>query len=296
MKMERLIGIVTILQQRGKVTAPWLAEKFEVSKRTINRDIEELCQAGIPIVTTRGPEGGISIMEGFKLDTSVFTAEELEAIFVGLNSVDSVSKTPRAKYLTEKIGMIPVAENMLIDLSSFYKDSLADKIELLKAAIRQRNCVSFHYYYGKGEEDKLIEPALIVFKWSDWYVFGYSRERQDFRMYKLKRLWNLEITEESFEKREIPKEKMEFGSHMTDDIMVTAIYDESVKYRLVEEYGPDWFCTCADGKLLAKRGFTTYEDAVNWFLSLGSKAEVIAPADFRQRMKEEIEKIYNRYI
>jgi len=69
-----------------------------------------------------------------------------------------------------------------------------------------------------------------------------------------------------------------------------------VKYRLVEEYGPDWFCTCADGKLLAKRGFTTYEDAVNWFLSLGSKAEVIAPADFRQRMKEEIEKIYKRYI
>lgn len=296
MKMERLIGIVTILQQRGKVTAPWLAEKFEVSKRTINRDIEELCQAGIPIVTTRGPEGGISIMEGFKLDTSVFTAEELEAIFVGLNSVDSVSKTPRAKYLTEKIGMIPVAENMLIDLSSFYKDSLADKIELLKAAIRQKKCVSFHYYYGKGEGDKLIEPALIVFKWSDWYVFGYSRERQDFRMYKLKRLWNLEMTEESFEKREIPKEKMEFGSHMTDDIMITAIYDESVKYRLVEEYGPDWFCTCADGKLLAKRGFTTYEDAVNWFLSLGSKAEVIAPADFRQRMKEEIEKIYNRYI
>ncbi len=296
MKMERLIGIITILQQRRKVTAPWLAEKFEVSKRTINRDIEELCQAGIPIVTTRGPEGGISIMEGFQLDTSVFTAEELEAIFVGLSSVDSVSKTPRAKYLTEKIGMIPLADNMVIDLASFYKDSLSDKIELLKVAIKKRKCVSFRYYYGKGEADKLIEPVLIIFKWSDWYVFGYNRERRDFRMYKLKRLWELKMTEETFEKREIPKEKMEFGSHMTDDIMITAIYDASVKYRLVEEYGPDWFCTCADGKLLAKRGFSSYEDAVNWFLSLGSKVEVIAPADFRQRMKEEVEKVYNRYL
>lgn len=77
--------------------------------------------------------------------------------------------------------------------------------------------------------------------------------------------------------------------------MITAIYDECVKYRLVEEYGPGWFCTCEDGRLLAKRGFTTSEDAVNWFLSLGAHAEVIAPAKFRERMKAEVEKIYNKY-
>ena len=92
MKIDRLIGIITILQQNKKVTAPYLAKKFEVSRRTINRDIEDICRAGIPIVTTQGKGGGISIMDGFNLDTTVFTTEELQAIFVCLKSIDIFSQ------------------------------------------------------------------------------------------------------------------------------------------------------------------------------------------------------------
>jgi len=136
MKIDRLIGIITILQQNKKVTAPYLARKFEVSRRTINRDIEDICRAGIPIVTMQGKDGGISIMDGFNLDTTVFTTEELQAIFIGLKSIDSVSHTSYGERLASKItgkdSIIPLADNILIDLSSYYKDSLATKIELLK--------------------------------------------------------------------------------------------------------------------------------------------------------------------
>ena len=216
MKINRLIGIITTLQQEKIVTAPYLAEKFEVSRRTINRDIEDICKAGIPIVTTQGANGGISIMEGFSLDTTVFTEQELTAIFTGLKLLDSVSRSASAEKLAQKIGgskAIKLSDHMVIDLSSFYKDDLVSKIEQIKLAIRETWCIAFHYCYNKGEADKLIEPYLIVFKWSDWYVFGFCKERQDFRMYKLRRLWNLTVTDDIFNMREISEEKAVRFSH-----------------------------------------------------------------------------------
>ena len=103
MKMERLIGILSILLQRERVTAPELAEQFEVSRRTIQRDIESLCRAGIPISTAQGAGGGISIMEGYRVDRTVLTAPEMQAILAGLRSLDSVSGTRRYAQLMEKL-------------------------------------------------------------------------------------------------------------------------------------------------------------------------------------------------
>jgi len=298
MKIDRLIGIITTLQQKKNVTAPYLAEKFEVSRRTINRDIEDICKAGIPIVTTQGANGGISIMEGFSLHTTVFTEQELSAIFAGLKSLDSVSNSASAEKLAQKLGgssAIRLADNMVIDLSSFYKDDLAAKIDSIKQAMKESKCITFHYCYNKGEADKLIEPYLIVFKWSDWYVFGFCKERQDFRMYKLRRLWNLQITEETFVIRDIPEEKKQFGSHMTDDYIITAVYDASVKYRLVEEYGPNSFTEQEDGRLYTEWGFSTQKRAVEWFLSFGDKVKVIGPSEMVELMKSTLESIKNLY-
>lgn len=298
MKIDRLFGIITTLQQQKFVTAPYLAEKFEVSRRTINRDIEDICKAGIPIVTTQGANGGISIMEGYVLDMTVFTEQELSAIFAGLKSLDSVSNSAYAEKLSQKIGgssAISLSDNMVIDLASFYKDDLAAKIDTIKVAIRQSKCLTFHYCYDRGEADKCIEPYLIVFRWSDWYVFGFCKERQDFRMYKLRRLWNLKITADSFQKREIPEEKRRFGTHMTDDYVITAVYDSAVKYRLVEEYGHNSFTEQEDGSLYTEWGFTRPERAVEWFLSFGDKVKVLGPPEMVERMKQALNQIQNLY-
>lgn len=298
MKIDRLIGIITTLQQKKIVTAPYLAEKFEVSRRTVNRDIEDICKAGIPIVTTRGAKGGISIMEGFSLDTTVFTEQELAAVFTGLKVLDSVSRSASAEKLAQKIGgskVSKLSDYMVIDLSSFYKDDLVFKIEQIKLAIRENRCITFRYCYNKGEADKLIEPYLIVFKWSDWYVFGFCKERQDFRMYKLRRLWNLAVTDDTFKIREIPEEKKQFGSHMTDDCIISAVYDLSVKYRLVEEYGHTCFTEQEDGKLYTEWGFTSQKDAVEWFLSFGNKVKVLAPPEMVELMKSTLDSVKNLY-
>lgn len=298
MKIDRLIGIITTLQQKKTVTAPYLAEKFEVSRRTINRDIVDICKAGIPIVTTQGANGGISIMEGFSLDTTVFTEQELAAIFTGLKSLDSVSNSASAEKLAQKLGgssAIRLADNMVIDLASFYKDDLAAKIDGIKHAMRESKCITFRYCYNKGEADKHIEPYLIVFKWSDWYVFGFCKERQDFRMYKLRRLWNLQITDESFVVRDIPEEKKRFGFNMTDNYVITAVYDASVKYRLVEEYGHTSFTEQEDGSLYTEWGFSRPNDAVEWFLSFGNKVKVLDPPEMVERIKNALDSIKNLY-
>lgn len=297
MKIDRLIGIITILQQKGKVTAPYLAERFEVSRRTINRDIEEICRAGIPLVTDRGANGGISIMKGFSLDTTVFTREELGAIFTGLQSLDSVSGVPGIRVLAQKIGadMDEPDGEVMIDLSSFYKGSLSEKIRLIRAAIREKRCVSFHYYYKKGEADKLVEPYRVIYHWTAWYLYGYCTERQDFRLYKLNRLWELSVTEKAFLPREIPGGKPEFGKNMTDDHMVAAIYQSQSAYRLAEEYGPDCFRRLEDGRVYAELGFSNWEDAVSYLLSFGSQAEIVGPKEFRELFCRELERIRQIY-
>jgi len=300
MKVDRLIGIITVLQNNKKVTAPYLAKKFEVSRRTINRDIEDICKAGVPIVTMQGADGGISIMEGFNLDTTVFTTEDLQAVFIGLKSLDSVSNTSHSQKLANKMSadnnsIISLADNISIDLSSYYKDSLASKIDLLKTAMNEKRIIGFYYYYNKGEANKFVEPYQIIFKWSSWYVFGYCTERNDFRMYKLNRLWDLHIADNVFVPREVPKESTDFDSHNPDDYEITAIFETSEKYRLVEEYGIDSFTETENGKLLFKRGFTKLDIVVSWFLSFGDKVEVIEPLEIRERIKNIVEIVYKKY-
>lgn len=148
MKIDRLIGILSILLQQEKVTAPYLAEKFEVSRRTINRDIEALCQAGIPLVTTQGSGGGISIMDGYRIDRTLLTSSDMQAILAGLRSLDSVAGSSRYQQLMEKLSVgnssvLKSNQHIVIDLSSWYKVSLAPKIELIQSAIDRKEKIQF---------------------------------------------------------------------------------------------------------------------------------------------------------
>lgn len=135
MKINRQLGILSILLQTETVTAPYLSEIFEVSRRTINRDIEDLCKAGIPIVTRQGKDGGISIIDGYKINRTMLTCDEMGDILAGLRSLDSVNGTNRYGQLMEKLSIgssdfLVGNQSVLIDLSSWYKDSLAPKIEI----------------------------------------------------------------------------------------------------------------------------------------------------------------------
>ena len=162
MKIDRMIGILSILLQQEKVTAPYLAEKFEVSRRTINRDIEDLCRAGIPVQTVQGPKGRISIMEGYKLDNTLLTSSDMQEILAGLRSLDSVSGTKHFAQLMEKLSagssaLMPGGQNILIDLASWYKDSLAPKIAEIRKAMAFDYKKEYKEFYLPPKKPQIIE-------------------------------------------------------------------------------------------------------------------------------------------
>jgi len=299
MKLDRLIGILTVLLQNERVTAPYLAEKFEVNRRTIGRDIDALCQAGIPIVTHQGTGGGISIAEGFKLDKSVLTTGELTGIIAALKGIGSVSEQTQIERTLEKLGansdaVVSLSEPVVIDLASYYKGHLTEKIETIKQAILSSNIVEFDYFYEKGESKRRIEPYTVVFQWTSWYLFGFCLERKDWRMFKMNRLWNLSVSDEQFVAREIPPEKRDFHSSLTDENKMSALFDKSVKYLLIEAYGLDCYYEADEG-LYFEVGYTNRNYMISWLLSFGDKVKILEPPELVAEIKGIAKNVLNKY-
>lgn len=289
MKIDRLMAIVNLLTEYDSITAPALAERFEVSRRTINRDIEDLCMAGIPIVTRQGRNGGISIMDGYTLDKRLLKPEELSDILTGLKGLDSVSKTPQFKYLKERLRTTdnkqPVYEPIVIDLASHYKLSLSDKIEQIKISIKESRQISFDYYSPRGKALRCIEPYKVMYKWSDWYVLGFCHQRKAMRVFKLNRLWELRVLDEVFEPRELSQEDLNIGGHIQDDKPFEVLFDKSVEYMVVEHYGPGSY-TYEGDKLHFHGSYTNEVFIMSWLLGFGNKARVIEPPDLIQKLKQ----------
>lgn len=289
MKIDRLIGILSILLQKEKVTAPELAERFEVSRRTINRDVEDLCKAGIPIVTSQGNGGGISIMDGYRMDRTILTSKDMQMIMAGLRSLDSVSGSHYYGQLMEKIKagsaeFVSGLDSILIDLSSWDKDSLAPKIELVQGAIELGKILRFEYYAPKGNLEREIEPYYLVFKWSSWYVYGYCFLRKDFRLFKLNRMADI-VQGESYEKRrEIPLPDLSNERVFPSKGKVKAVFDASMKWHLIEEYGIESFTELPDGKLLFEHEYADDEGLLSWMLSMRDKVTVLEPELIRKEL------------
>lgn len=318
MKIDRLIGILSILLQEEKTTAPELAERFEVSRRTINRDIEDLCRAGIPIRTTQGTGGGISIMDGYRMDRTILTSRDMQTILTGLRSLDSVSGSRYYGQLMEKLQagsseFISGKESMLIDLSSWYKGSLTPKIEVIQDAIENRHLLEFKYFAPTGESNRTIEPYYLVFQWSSWYVWGRKvsggdlscadrggtercSDREDYRLFKLNRMDRVAEAEQGFVCRDVPMPDLSSEKIFPGRIKVKALFTPDMKWRLVEEFGPHCFTEADDGRLLFSADYTDMENLVTWLMTFGAKAEVLEPKEARDIIRRNAEETLQIYM
>lgn len=299
MKIDRIIGILSILLQNEKVTAPYLAEKFEVSRRTINRDIEHICKAGIPLMTAQGQNGGISIMEGYKIDRTLLTSSDMKDILAGLRSLDSISGTNRYIQLMEKLSvgasnLIEGDQHILIDLSSWYKTSLPPKFELIHGAIECTKQINFNYFSPRGESQRTIEPYDLVFKWSSWYVWGWCLNRHDFRLFKLNRMTKLQEGV-YFEKRAALFPDLSTEKVFPSVYQVKALFSPEYKWRLVEEFDYNCFTEQPDGRLLFSFGFTDRVHIITWILTFGKGVELLEPAELRRELHQLAEEIQKKY-
>lgn len=300
MKIDRLIGILSVLLQKEEVTAPYLAEHFEVSRRTINRDVETLCKAGIPIITRQGSGGGISVMEGYRMDRTLLTNAQMRDILAGLRSLDSVNHTNCYRQLMDKLSagssdFMTGNQSILIDLSSWYKAALAPKIETIRNAIDNREELEFLYFAPKGESRRRVEPYYLIFRWSSWYVWGWCHARQDFRLFKLNRMEELRRNGNRFEKRDVPLPDLRNERIFPGGIRVKALFRPECKWRLVEEFGRECFQEQEDGCLLFQADYTDKENLVSWLFTFEDKVELLEPEQIKREMAERVERMFERY-
>ena len=300
MKMYRLIGILSILLQKDKVTSAELAEKFEVSRRTILRDIDTISMAGIPLVCEQGQGGGISIMDGYKVDRTILSSDDMQAILSGLKSLDSVSGTNRYRQLMEKISadnMDPVNcdDDIIIDLSSWDKSAVSGKIELIKSAMEQDRMISFRYFSPTGESERRIEPYHLVFQWSSWYVWGYCTEREDYRLFKLTRMTGLRMTEDSRVQRDVPRYDRDKLSHSDGEVEATVRFDKSIRWRIIDEFGAERIKYDDNGDLVITFTWSDKRSFFLYVLTFGEMAEIIAPTEYRGEFKELLGNIIKKY-
>lgn len=300
MKLNRLIGIISILLQKDKTTIAELAEKFEVSYRTVIRDIEAINMAGIPIASERGKGGGVYIMSSYKIDRTVLSSEEMQFILTGLQSLDSVSGTNRYKQLMDKLsadsaGIIKSGDTVIIDLAGWDKTGLSKKIEMIKAAMENNETISFRYCAPNGSTEREIEPYHLIFQWSGWYVWGYCLLREDYRMFRLSRLTDLKNTDTKREKRQVPEYVSDKFYHSPDEIEATVKFHNSVKWRLADDYENIDMNINEHGDITLNLTWSDTESFYRYIASFEDKAEIIAPEEYRKEFKSIIKKMYDKY-
>lgn len=299
MKENRYFQMVYLLLERGNMTAPELAEYFEVSVRTIYRDIDILSSAGVPIYATQGKGGGISIQDNFVLEKSVLSEHEQKQILMALQGI-RIADDEYTKTLLSKLNGVFQKQNvnwLEIDFSSWTKSGAGkNNFQKLKSAIFESRIVTFHYYSGKGEIIKrVVEPLKLVFKSADWYLYGYCSTRNDFRFFKLTRIRDLVITDHEYT-RSIPNQIfVEEEKFEMQTIKVTLLFDKSMSFRVYDKFD-DEVIQNEDGSFLVETVMPNNELLFSYILSCGDKVEVISPQELRNIVSERAKKILVKYI
>lgn len=299
MQINRLFEIIYILLEKKSITAGELAKNFEVSSRTIYRDIETLSSAGIPIYMSKGKGGGISLLPDFVLNKTVLTKEEKTEILTSLKAVNSVnlSETDTAlKKLSSLFG--EVNTNWIeVDFTSWVNAEDERKIfNTLKSGIIGKQVVTFTYSSGKGENtSREVEPLKLCFKGQAWYLYGYCREREDFRFFKLRRIKDLNILEEDFipaMPQQVFNEKKVFNEDNL--ITLTLKLSKEMAFRVYDEFKD--FDKQLDGSFIVKVIIPRGPWIFNYITSFGEDCEILEPEDIRLEIKNKLQKALDNYL
>jgi predicted DNA-binding transcriptional regulator YafY len=294
MKLERMLSIITYLLNHEKVKAQELAEKFEVSARTIYRDIDAIAQAGIPIVTYQGVDGGIGIVEGYKLDKSLLTQDEVSEIVTGLKGLHSINEDVKIKFLIEKLSNITgksdyvsTGNEIMIDLSPWNaNDRLALRIQELKKAIRERRIIEFTYYSNEKITERRVEPYVIVFKAANWYLYAYCLLRQGFRLFKLRRISEMTVIDTGFEVRECSIDTVKWDGEFANDknSPIVVLFDRSLQHAISDIFGIENYEIMEDGRLRVNFNMEVNDWLCGFILAFGDQIEVVEPPKLRDKI------------
>ena len=299
MQMSRLFEIIYILLSRKNVTARELAERFEVSSRTIYRDVDTLSLAGIPIYTSKGKGGGIKLLDEFVLDKSILSAAEQYEILSSLQSLGAV-KTEETQRILEKLGTFfnrNIPNWIEVDYSDWNMGG-NQYFHSLKTAIMEKRITFFDYYNSSGEKSRRrIEPVQLWFKHRAWYIKGFCLSKKDIRLFKLNRIKNLSVSEEIFPARDYDIFKNEFVQEQKKPpvLNLRMRISEEMAYRVFDEFEEDQIMRNEDGSFTVSTQWPEDEWVYGFVLSYGGYIEVLEPEHMREIIRQRLHKACDNY-
>lgn len=296
MRDSRLFRILYYILEKGKVTANELSEKFEVSVRTIYRDIDVISSAGIPIYATQGKGGGIEIADDFVLKKSLLSEKEQEQILVALKGLEGINKQYENELLTKLSAFFKIKNTnwIEVDFTNWQKDNEYDELfNDIKSAIINKNIISFTYFSNnKKETSREVKPIRLLFKGWDWYVCAFCLLRNEFRYFKLSRIRDLKILDENFEdsyEDVVLIKEMEYK----ETVGVKLKFDRKVAFRVYDEMGD--IKEDEEGNLYAEIELPNDYNLYNYIFSFGESVEVLEPIEIRNQIRDMINKMSKIY-
>ena len=300
MQINRLFEIVYILLDKQIVTAKELARHFEVSSRTIYRDVDTLSSAGIPIYATQGKNGGITLLDNFVLNKSVLSEDEQNEILIALQSLTATG--------------YPIIDITLSKLSSFFKkennnwievdfsnwgsnEHVKEKFEILKNAIINNKIITFEYYNSKGEKtNRRIEPTKLIFKAKSWYLKGFCLTKNEDRTFKITRMFDVKLTEELYTKKHLDEDLIEPENNGVNNLINLKLrFSSSVAYRIYDEFDKEAIIKNKDGSFNVDTSLPKGVWIYDYIFSFGTTIEVLEPIKVREVIKSKLEDILNKY-
>jgi predicted DNA-binding transcriptional regulator YafY len=301
MKINRLLEITLILLNKKSVTAQELAAKFGVSSRTIYRDIDELSTAGVPVFTNQGSGGGISLLENYAINRAILTEHERDSLLLALKTLQA-TKYPEIDTILGKIGAVfkkvAGADWVRIEFSPWGSGpNDENKFLDVKKAILESKVAVLDYINADGIlSRRSIEPMQLVFKGQAWYVWGYCRTRRDFRTFRISRIRNMTVSDETFTRRR-PEEVKEEETSPPQVKMVTLKlrFKPEDLYRVYDDYNEDRITRNPDGTYDVMVTFAEDEWVYGYILSFGPYVEVLEPPYIREIIRQRLAKALKYY-
>ncbi|RKN64202.1 YafY family transcriptional regulator [Paenibacillus ginsengarvi] len=305
MKIDRLVALIMILLEQEMVSAGELAERLEVSRRTIYRDIDTLNLAGLPIFTHQGAMGGVGLMKSYKVGKTLFTPQEIQAMLTGLQSYKQLFGQKETVHALEKLNAIRLEKGetaehgkFVIDLSlNQGNDSLRTLLSFIEMAINEQHYLTFAYTDRNGQKsNRKVEPYQVVFKEGSWYLQAFCEEKEDYRVFKLARMSGLQVLPEEFEQRDFSPLPMNGNGWMSEDwVRVTIRIDLSVMDKVIERFGPGHIVRVDERTCLAIYPIIRNSFGYDKLLAFGDKCEVVEPADIRLGFRAYVRGILAKY-
>ncbi len=307
-----MLAIIVILLNKDRISARDLAEKFEVSIRTIYRDIEAINLAGIPIISYQGNNGGFGIMENYKIDRQVLTLNDMLAILSALKGINITLEDRKLDTAIEKISsLVPKdkkedldrhLEQFIIDILPWgYGKRQKDQIKVIHDSIISNRLLLFVYRNSKGEKiERTVEPMTLIFKGYCWFLFSYCRIRRDFRIFRLSRMRNIRLLDKGFSRRKAsfqdyyreyinPDEKKVNIAHLV------LKFSPKVRFRVEDYFDEEQIRIQDSGDLIVRVSFPEDKWVYSMILSYGENVEVLEPAYIRKIILKKVKKIERIY-